>query len=260
MNNNQPQLTQSLIQAQRPPTSPSAKQRRHNRRTALRLSPLAWLKLRLFLHAGDTEVGFFGISHPEDLLYIQDLAVPKQSTTCVSVSFDDVSVADYFDDCTDAGIMPARCGRIWIHTHPGVSPEPSSVDEETFARVFGKCDWAVMAIVAREGATYARLSFSAGPGGNVPIPIEVDWERLPQEILNHEGALDDLFGGWLDEYGSRIFPEDWPVGKSQPPQPVQSQQAYLDPGDPLDDLYDLTVLDQQFEDIYFDSVLEGVLP
>jgi hypothetical protein len=246
--------------------SPAVKQplpmlRRENRPQSLRLSPLAWLKLLLFLHAGETEVGFFGICAEDDLLYVQDLAVPKQKVSAVTVCFDDQSVADHFEDCADAGIQPSRCGRLWIHTHPGFSPNPSGVDEETFARVFGSCDWAVMAIVARGGATYARLSFSAGPGGDVMIPMAVDWEALPQEIQSREGSLDELFGGWLDEYGSRIFPEDWrPVAKSPSPQLGQSQPAFSDPRDTLDDLYDHMMLDQQFEDAYCDSILEGVYP
>ena len=39
-------------------------------------------------------------------------------------------------------------------------------DEETFARVFGRTDWAVMFILARQGQSYARLRFHVGPGGD----------------------------------------------------------------------------------------------
>ncbi len=35
--------------------------------TALTFAPLAWLKLRMFLHADHVEVGFFGISSADDL-------------------------------------------------------------------------------------------------------------------------------------------------------------------------------------------------
>ena len=154
--NNQTLIQPHGIAAQRSPApTPPARLKQQSRRqpekrpTVLRFAPLVWLKLRLFLHAGETEVGFFGISDEKDLLYIDDLAVPRQITTAVSVDFDDASVADHFESCADRGIMPARCGRIWIHTHPGDSPSPSRTDEETFARAFGSCDWAVMAIVAR---------------------------------------------------------------------------------------------------------------
>ena len=48
-------------------------------------------------------------------------------------------------------------------------------DEQTFARVFGNCDWSVMCIVAQDGATFARLRFNVGPGGEVKIPVCVDY-------------------------------------------------------------------------------------
>ena len=34
-----------------------------------------------------------------------------------------------------------------------------------------------MFIVAREGQTYARLRFNVGPGGEMEIPVEVDYSR-----------------------------------------------------------------------------------
>src|SRR5947209_20174387 len=132
-------------------TSPQRRTRFDDGERQLIFAPLAWLKLRLLLHGGDTEIGAFGISSEDDLLYIEDLAVPLQRTTAVSVEFDDASVADHFDDCLDRGISPDRCGRLWVHTHPGGSPRPSLTDERTFQRVFGNYDWAVLAIVARGG-------------------------------------------------------------------------------------------------------------
>jgi len=204
-------------------------------------------------------VGFFGICAADDLMYVEDLAVPKQKVSAITVCFDDLSVADYFEDCAEAGIQPSRCGRVWIHTHPGSSPHPSGVDEETFSRVFGSCDWAVMAIVARGGASYARLSFSAGPGGSAIIPIEVDWQRMSQDLVEREGKLDELFSGWMDEYGSRIFPEEWlPMQQVTLVSPANSSQAHLDPRDELDELYDQMLVDEEIEDLYLDSMREGV--
>jgi hypothetical protein len=149
--------------------------RKKNRRT-LRLTPWAWAKLLQLRDAGPGEVGGFGIASRDDLLLVEDVQLVRQTVDWTSVVFDDAAVADYFDRQVDAGLSPERFGRIWIHTHPGRSAEPSAVDEETFARVFGRCDWAVMAIVARSGATYARLAFGAGPGGAVELPVEVDFE------------------------------------------------------------------------------------
>ncbi len=142
----------------------------------MRFSPRAWSKLLYMRDMTDNEVGGFGITKPDDLLFVTDFAVIKQRVTCVSVAFDDNAVADFFEDMVEAGKKPEQFARIWVHTHPGSSPLPSATDEETFSRVFGSCDWSVMAIVAQDCGSYARLRFNAGPGGEVKIPICVDYD------------------------------------------------------------------------------------
>jgi hypothetical protein len=114
--------------------SPPRARRRH---PCLTFSPLAWLKLKYFCHAGSTEVGGFGITAAEDLLYIEDFATVRQQVSPITVRFFDDAVANFFDQCVDAGLQPKRFSRVWLHTHPGDSVTPSSTDEETFARVFG---------------------------------------------------------------------------------------------------------------------------
>jgi hypothetical protein len=126
---------------------------------------------------GDTEVGGFGISAADDLLLIEDVRLIRQWCCPVTVKFDDEAVADFFDAQVDRGLAPERFARIWIHTHPGHSPHPSSTDEETFARCFDSADWAMMFILARGGQTYARLKFRAGPGGALVLPVEVDFQQ-----------------------------------------------------------------------------------
>ena len=125
--------------------------------------------------ATDNEVGGFGITGADDLLFVTDFAVVKQKVTSVTISFEDESVADFFEDQVEAGRKPEQFARLWLHTHPGNSPEPSGTDESTFERVFGSCDWAVMFVVAQDSSTYARLRFNAGPGGEVEIPVCVDY-------------------------------------------------------------------------------------
>ena len=144
---------------------------------ALRLSPTAWAKLLYLRDVGETEIGGFGITPADDLLYVEDIGLVKQLCTWVHVEFDDQSVADFFDSQVDAGRRPEQFGRIWIHTHPGSSPQPSGTDEATFARVFGGAHWALMFILARGGESYARLRFNVGPGGEVLLPVEVDYSR-----------------------------------------------------------------------------------
>lgn len=110
-------------------------------------------------------------------MLVTDVCLVRQATTTISVQFADDSVAEFFDEQVDAGLKPEQFARIWIHTHPGNSPHPSSVDEETFDRVFGRSEWAVMFILAQGGDTYSRLRFNVGPGGDLVIPVAVDYSR-----------------------------------------------------------------------------------
>lgn len=66
------------------------------------------------------------LARPDDLLLLDELYLPRQQTTSVTVAFDDESVADFFEDQVAAGRSPEQFGRIWIHTHPGNCPRPSS--------------------------------------------------------------------------------------------------------------------------------------
>jgi hypothetical protein len=178
---------------------------------ALRFSPTAWAKLVYLRDLGPTEVGGFGIATPEDLLGIEDVRLVRQEATAASVAFDDAAVADYFDQQVDLGLRPAQFARVWLHTHPGRSPAPSGTDEETFARVFGRTDWAVMFILARGGQTYCRLRFNLGPGAELAIPVSVDYSR-PFPASDQDA--------WADQYAAN----------------VREEEVYLEPG-PLEELY-----------------------
>jgi len=150
---------------------------------------------------GETEVGGFGVCETEDLLLVTDVATVKQSVSAVSVKLDDEAVADFFDEQVDRGLRPEQFGRLWIHTHPGESATPSATDEACFRRVFGACDWAGVFILGRTGETYARLRFGAGPGGQIRIPVEVDFGAA------FEGSD---HGAWRDEYEQNIRVETIP--------------------------------------------------
>ncbi len=164
---------------------------------AIRLTPYAWAKLRYLRDAGPTEIGGFGVSAPGEPLLIEEIMLVAQRCDWASVQFDDAAVADYFDRQVELGRQPEEFGRVWIHTHPGNCPRPSAVDEETFARVFGHCQWAVMLIIAAGGATYARIAFGVGPGGSWEIPVEVDYE-LPFPAADHRT--------WQTEYEASVRP------------------------------------------------------
>jgi len=139
------------------------------------------------------------------LLLVEDIQTVKQCTSAVTVAFDDQAVADFFEDQVAFGRKPAQFARIWIHSHPGNSAQPSSTDEETFGRVFGTCDWAIMFILAKGGQTYTRLRFNAGPGGEIEIPCGIDFSQ-------HFEAADPI--AWQSEYEQNVHAEvfEWGIG------------------------------------------------
>jgi len=175
-------------------------------RPTLRFTPTAWAQLLFLRDKGDTEIGGFGLADAERLLHVVEIGLVRQVCSPLSVAFDDLAVADYFDAQVDAGRHMDQCGRVWIHTHPGNSPLPSMTDEETFARVFGRCDWAVMFILARGGQTYARLQWNTGPGGACLIPVAVDYSQ-PFAGSDH--------AAWGAEY-DRCVEEDWSPLEHEP--------------------------------------------
>lgn len=188
------------MQMNRKNWNPTRTRHQKNQRPALRFSPLAWAKLLYLRDLGPTEVGGFAISDAQDLLYLEDFVLIRQECSPVTVAFDDDAVAEFFDAQIDAGRRPAQFARIWVHTHPGTSATPSRVDEETFARVFERSDWAVMAILAQGGQTFARLQFHTGPGGSLQIPVTVDWSR--------PFAASD-WPGWNQEYLQNVRPNEF---------------------------------------------------
>jgi proteasome lid subunit RPN8/RPN11 len=164
---------------------------------SLRFSPTAWAKLLFMRDIGDTEVGGFAITPEDDLLYVEDFFLPKQECSMATISFDDDSVANYMDDMVDKGLAPKQFMRIWIHTHPGMDTRPSGQDEETFERVFGNCNWAIMAIISDVCAPYCRLQVNDGPvPGSFMIPLEVDYSSY--DFPASKSAK------WLKEYKKNV--------------------------------------------------------
>ena len=168
----------------------------------LRFSPTAWSKLIFMRDIGDTEIGGFGITRPDDLLYVEKFITVKQECTSASVEFDDDDVADFTLDMVEDGLQPANFMRIWVHTHPSISPSPSLTDEQTFSRVFGKCDWAIMAILSKDDRTYCRIQINEGPIiGQIEIPIKVDFTSWEFPKSNSEA--------WSDEYVKNVTRAMW---------------------------------------------------
>jgi hypothetical protein len=80
---------------------------------------------------------------------------------------------------------------------------------------------------------------------------------FPQDLLDHEGQLEALIGGWLDEYGSKVHP----VSFFDPPQQTRQEAKHggelpprlcfgeaFDPFDAaMDELYERMEFDEEFE-------------
>jgi len=174
------------------------RRKRSRKRPVLKFSPYAWAKLLFLRDLGPTEVGGFGIAHSDNVLSITDIALVTQRCTEVTVEFDDESVADLFDEHVDLGLRPEQFARIWIHTHPDVSARPSTVDVETFDRVFSSCDWAIMFILAKGGETFAQLHWRQGGPAQLPLSVEVDYSC---SFAGTDHAA------WEAEYRSRVTDE-----------------------------------------------------
>ena len=131
----------------------------------------------------------------------------KQSCTVTTVAFDDGSVADFFDTQVQRGLKPDQFARVWIHTHPGNSAEPSLTDEATFARVFGNTDWAVMFILACGGDSYARLRLDVDRDAKMGLDAEGEEEfLLTTEIDFTETFPEARFEAWRQEYDQYVSP------------------------------------------------------
>lgn len=152
----------------------------------------AYCKLLWLRDRGNTEVGFYGICRdPKHPLYVDDIRMVRQSCTSASVKFDPEAVADFFDDMAQLGLQTFQYARLWMHTHPGASCQPSHDDEDTFSKSFSHQDWAVMFILGKTGDTYARLRMNSGMGVEQVIPVYVDYK-------SHFDAADHA--AWQKEY------------------------------------------------------------
>ncbi len=222
--------------------------RRCSHHLQLTFAPLAWLKLQFFAHNGETEIGGFGITAKENLLYVEDFVTVRQQTSAMTVAMEDDAIADFSDRCVDAGIHPQNFLRIWCHTHPGSSADPSSVDEETFARVFGSCDWAVMFILSRCGHTTARLSFHVGPSAAMQLPVNVDWSDWPATLAEPVCASAELLSEWQAEFATNIQPRRETFSPLL--SAADSSLAKGSPWEPFAETLDWTDLDQQLLEEY----------
>jgi hypothetical protein len=181
----------------------------------LRFLPEVWHKVMFLCHDSATEVGGMCISgNQKDPLLVTDFVMPKQSCTTAYTEFDDQAFALYCEDCLDKGLVHGQFDRIWLHFHPKGISGPSGTDENTFTRVFGTKDWAVMAILPKDGTCYARLRVSTPLGSfEELLTVKVDY-----------GSDDERVKSWRSE-------RDAVVSLFTPPAPTGPASTVLAPGD-----------------------------
>ena len=120
------------------------------------------------------EVSLMGVSQSDEgdgLLNIEDfICVPQECSTGLTEPTDE-GMALYFEEMMlDKNIMPNRCGRVWAHTHPGISPTPSGTDRETFSKWFKDAEFAVMYILA-EGADHCEVKHTSKQFGSMTTSV-----------------------------------------------------------------------------------------
>ena len=169
--------------------------------TCLTLSVAAFVKWQYLCRRGTIEVTAYGIPKADDPLYVDDLYVPPQQGTVCTTETDEGALSDFaldmlerFPDGAADGV-----GRLWFHTHPAMSANPSGTDETTFAKDFGS-SWAVMAILSRTDDRYARLRVQSPTLVEKVVPIVVDWEGFPPEALDLAARIQT----WGAEYEKNV--------------------------------------------------------
>ena len=200
-----------LEEVQRGLERDSRKARRE--KPTLRFTPYAWAKLRWCCHHRSDECGGFGIT-PNFPDLVEDFVMLKQDVTPVTVEFEDTAVADFLEDMVDRGLQPQQFMRIWIHTHPNMNPTPSSVDEETFERVFGDCDFAIMFILSTKDTCYCRIQTNVGIPTELSIEAVVDYSTSfgPSDEEAWEKEFDEAvssFGGYQGYGNHSGYFSDW---------------------------------------------------
>lgn len=178
-----------------------------------RLSPYAYQKLLFMRDIGETEVSGFAITNTAsgypDL--ITDFQLVKQECSIVTTDMDDDGLSEYVAVMADNGINPSDCMRVWIHTHPGSSPNPSGTDESTFQKLLSKFPFIVMLIISKEGNKFGRIGFTQGCGGTSPVDWDVDWS-IPCEAVDFED--------WKKEYEGAVKVKKWISSKKKEEAPL----------------------------------------
>ncbi len=168
--------------------------------TVVRVGVEVYLKLlRLLQENGDTEFSAFGFMPDVATREITDLFVPLQYNSPGGTHMDDEGVAKLFSLLSEEGLEHEQYGRVWIHSHPTFSVQPSGTDWSTLKRTFGRCPWVLMIIVSLDGgkfnsSVHLRVNSPMGCATRKLAKLEIDYARgWPKEVESWVEARKQLF-------------------------------------------------------------------
>jgi len=109
----------------------------------------------------------------------------------------------------------------------------------TFERVFKKCQWALLFVVAQDNETYAKLQFNIGPGGHVLIPVEIDYSQ------DFGSSAHDL---WDTEFAAHVKATEWPDERKESESTLADDALndYALPYDFLEEFEQMELQERQF--------------
>lgn len=164
-------------------------------RQSLRFTQYAWRKLIWMRDRQKKEVAGWAVTDPDDNLLVRDIAILPQIVTYATFDFDKQGMSDYTVRRVREGMQPNQFLRVWIHTHPGESAEPSTKDLETFRRDLAEYEWQVMFIIGETGkyTCTMRLRLENGLVAETALPVEMhmdpahveEWEKEFKENVKN---------------------------------------------------------------------------
>lgn len=162
-----------------------------------KFTPYAYQKVIYLRDLGDTEVSFFCVVDENEPNVICDVQLVKQVGSVATTDMDGAGLTEYLSRMDDQGFSPGHCFRVWLHTHPGDSPEPSGTDWTQYEKLKTTYEypWFAMLIISRTGKKFGRMFFSQGPGGESEVKWDVDWGYPGEEVI---------FEDWDEEYKTYV--------------------------------------------------------
>lgn len=182
---------------------------RHNPDLKLKITDEAFCKFKFMRDHSPNEVAMFGITKPDDPLFVYDFALVKQKVNPVSADVDADGLCDHIAKYYSLGVGPLNCERVWCHTHPmqgAGSANPSAKDMATWNHADNsKKNFFVMMILSKSGEITCRLRIRGNANtlvSGLNYNIDID------ETISVSIVQTDSFSRRIDNAAAKFFTED----------------------------------------------------